>query len=194
MAPAQQPWFWLVAGPNGVGKSTYARQHLERAVGAVRFINMDELSRGIALRPEEAAPAAARIALRLFADFVHARRTFAIETTLAGRTHLMRVAEARAAGFKVGMLYFAVGDVITCIERVARRVKMGGHDVPEADIRRRFARSQTQFDTYRRRCDRWSLFNNEGAPWLAAEGQAQAVTFVDAAALAGVPEPLRRLT
>ncbi len=50
-----------------------------------------------------------------------------------------------------------------CVSRVAARVAKGGHNVPEADIRRRFAPANFNFwHIYRELSDEWSLFYNAG--------------------------------
>lgn len=47
------------------------------------------------------------------------------------------------------------------IERVKRRVALGGHAVPEMDIRRRFDRGlRNFFGLYSQLADRWALFDN----------------------------------
>lgn len=59
-----------------------------------------------------------------------------------------------------------------CLHRVAQRVASGGHDVPEADVRRRFGRSPQQFmQRYRLMADDWRLvFNGEAGYVTVAEG------------------------
>jgi len=41
-----------------------------------------------------------------------------------------------------------VRDVAVCLDRIARRVSEGGHDVPRADVERRFAHSLANFPEY----------------------------------------------
>lgn len=170
------PWFWLIAGPNGVGKTTYARAHLKAVAGTVRFVNADELARGVSpIEPEAGKVRAARLVLQFTAEHIAAGETFALETTLSGHAQLEAMARARAAGFRVGLLYFTVPDVETCLERIARRVAMGGHPVPEADVRRRFPRSAANFQHYAASADLWRLFDNRGAPAMVAEGSGPAI-------------------
>ncbi len=94
-----QPKLFLVAGPNGAGKTTYAFRHIRAVSGSARFVNLDEIARGLSpLEPKAAANRAARVALDLTRELIRDRTSFSIETTLAGRTHLRTLAEARAAG------------------------------------------------------------------------------------------------
>lgn len=165
------PWFWLIAGPDGVGKTTYARAHLRAVAGTIRFVNADELARGLSpIDPEAGKVDAARLVLTRTAAHIAAGETFALETTLSGHAQMTAVERARARGFRIGLFYFTVPDVATCLERIARRVAMGGHAVPEADVRRRFPRSHANFHRYAAAADLWRLFDNRGAPALVAEG------------------------
>ena len=63
-------------------------------------------------------------------------------------------------------------DVEMAIERVAIRVKQGGHNVPEEVIRRRFEHGLTNFERYKQLVDSWQLYDNSEIPTiLIAEGQ-----------------------
>lgn len=177
-----KPTLWLVAGPNGVGKTTYAFRHIRQVSGSARFVNLDEIARGLSpLEPDDGRLAAARIALVQIGNWLDAapagtaalRKPFTIETTLAGLTHLRTIARARAADWQVGMLYFAVKDVEICLQRIARRVSEGGHDVPEVDARRRFARSSANFARYVCAVDFWRVFDNThlDRPSVVSEGR-----------------------
>jgi len=167
------PTLWLVAGPNGVGKTTYAYRHIRAVAGSVHFVNLDEIARGLSpLAPEVARNAAARVAIERARELMAARVSFTIVTTLAGRTDLQTMTQARAAGFGINLLYFIVLDVSTCLVRIARRVSEGGHDVPEADVRRRFERSVHNFATCASAVTLWRVMDNAAAnPRTAAEGR-----------------------
>ena len=166
------PRLWLIAGANGVGKTTYAFRHIRAVSGSDEFVNLDELARGISpLNVEKGRIRASRMAIGLIDDLISARRSFSLETTLAGRTHLRTIASARDAGLEVAILYFVVSRVETSLERIARRVRQGGHDVPEPEVRRRFVRSLEQFGTYAAQADLWSVFDANAEPVIVAEGR-----------------------
>lgn len=186
------PWFWLIAGANGVGKTTYALRQLRSALGTFHFVNLDEIARGLSpLEPRAADRAAARVALARARELMRLHTTFAMETTLAGHAHRELVAAARGYGLHVGLLYFAVADPELCLERIARRVAEGGHDVPEADVRRRFVRSVANFARFAALADRWRLFDATGPrPGIVAEGEHDRARFRDEERLAGLPAAL----
>lgn len=190
-----KPVFWLIAGPNGVGKTTYARAHLATVAGTVDFVNLDEIARGLSpLAPERGRVASGRIALARLREFFAASATCATETTLSGNAQKGLIAEAKQAGFAIGILYFAVRAPETCIVRVARRVAEGGHDVPEADLRRRFARSLDNLPSYLALADIWRLFDSDnGRPRIVAEKHAQGIEIVDPTSLATLPPPIPSL-
>lgn len=189
-ADQKRPALWLIAGPNGVGKTTYARRYLRAVAGTGRFVNLDEIARGYApldATPDpETAAAAARTVLRRCAENIADRRSFALETTLAGRTHLRTVTAARAAGMAAHLLFCILPDVETALRRIADRVASGGHAVPEADARRRYARACANFATYAAACDDWRILDTQLAePRLVASGPPLSVA--DPALLAALP-------
>lgn len=175
---------WLVAGPNGVGKTTYARRHIEAFSGSRNFVNLDEIARGLSpFDPEAERIRAARVSLDFLRDTLQTpnggRRSVTLETTLAGRTHLRTIDLAHRHGWRVHILYFAVRDIDISLARIARRVSEGGHDVPEPDARRRFERSLTNFHAYATKADLWRVFdNNTNQPVVVAEGRAGCTSFM----------------
>jgi predicted ABC-type ATPase len=191
---ARRPVLWLIAGPNGVGKTTYARRFLRAVAGTERFVNLDEIARGFSpLTPTpdaETATAAARAVLSRSAENIAAGRSFALETTLAGRTHLRTLAAAKAAGFGVNLVFCTLPDVATALRRIADRVTTGGHAVPEADARRRFPRACANFAAYAAASDFWRVLDTQKAePRLVAAGPPAAIA--DPALHAVLPAELR---
>jgi predicted ABC-type ATPase len=182
MANAQKPVLWLIAGANGVGKTTYARDHIKAYSGTKSFINLDEIAKGLSpFDPEAERIRAARISLSYLYSLLDVprpadgqlelRKSLSLETTLAGLTHLRTISRAKANGWAVNLLYFAVQSPETALRRIARRVSEGGHDIPETDARRRFSRSIGNFRSYAARCDLWRAFDNNARPRVVAEGQ-----------------------
>lgn len=108
---------------------------------------------------------------------------FGFETTLAGRTYAAFLKELRSAGYSVHLYYLWLPDVELHIQRVAERVRQGGHDVPEEDIRRRYKRSLVNFfELYQPLADRWAVFDNTGtAPRMTASLNEQGMEIFDGA-------------
>jgi predicted ABC-type ATPase len=185
------PTLWLIAGPDGVGKTTYARPYLRTVAGTVAFVKVDGIAQGLSPFDVDARHrAVSRVALetvrRPLAVTSGERQSFAIETTLAGRTWLQVAGMAKAAGWRVGLLYFVVRDVETTHARIARRVAEGCHQVPESDAQRRFTRSLSHVGDYVALADVWRIFDANGLrPFVAAEGRTGCAGFPGD--LAGLP-------
>ena len=161
-------------------------RHLRAASGSINFVNLDEIARGLSpLDPSAAQMEAARIALSRARSFMRERTTFAMEPTLAGQSHLHILSGAVEAGLSTAMLYFSVRDPAIGLERIARRVAEGGHDVPEPVVRRRFARRLANLPTYAGVCDLWRIYEASGPrPALALEGGTSGLRYQDDEVLA----------
>ncbi|MEP7283182.1 MAG: AAA family ATPase [Rubrivivax sp.] len=155
----------VIAGPNGAGKTTFAREFLPHEAGCPVFVNADLIAAGLApFAPETAAVQAGRLMLRELARHFAARESFAFETTLSGRSYLHHIRVWQDAGYRVKLIFLQLDSAEEAIARVAQRVRQGGHDIPEATIRRRFAAGRQNFERlYAPRVDAWALYDNAGA-------------------------------
>ena len=176
------PSLYVIAGPNGAGKTTFIKRFAPRELALLDFINADEIARGLSpFVPERALLEAGRLVLTRFRQFVTDGRDFVLETTLSGRTYRNLFADARRAGYSVQLDFLMLPTVEQSQRRVARRVLSGGHNVPDADLRRRFAVSlRNLFTLYRPVLDYWRLHAaTVGRPLLIAHGSATALTIED---------------
>lgn len=163
----------MIAGPNGAGKTTFAREFLPNEAHCPEFINADLIAQGLSpFAPQNAAIQAARVMLTQIADKVEQRESFAFETTLAGRAYAHHIPRWRRRGYRVKLIFLSLPNVNLAISRVRTRVEQGGHDVPEAVIRRRFAAGLKNFHAlYKRLVDAWDLYDNaEAEPVLLESG------------------------
>ena len=155
----------IIAGPNGAGKTTFARSFLPQEAQCPRFINADLIAAGLSpFAPEAAALKAGRLMLAEIDDCVRKAESFAFETTLAGFAYLGRIQLWRAASYHVSLFFLRLPDAETAVARVAERVLQGGHHIPEAVIRRRFAAGLRNFENaYKPAVNAWADFDNVGA-------------------------------
>jgi predicted ABC-type ATPase len=163
----------IIAGPNGAGKTTFAREFLSKEVGVVHFVNPDLIASGLSpLRPELAALAAGRLFLRQLDQLARGKSDFAFESTLSGLTYLNRLKRWKRAGYRIEIIYLRIPSPRLAVRRIAARVKQGGHDVPRADVIRRFTRSWNNFAKhYRLLANAWSVYDNSTAvPRLLEQG------------------------
>lgn len=163
---AAKPTIYLIAGCNGAGKTTFAREFLLKEVGCANFLNADYLALGLSpLSPEAAAIKAGRLLLTEFKSLVARKETFALESTLSGLTYLRLLRNATRQGFRIYIHYLWLSSSAIAIARVRERVKKGGHNVPVTDIRRRFGRGRQHFvHDYAPLADRWALWDNQISP------------------------------
>lgn len=139
MSLARPPQAVIIAGPNGAGKSTLAPLLLAREFSISTFVNADVIAQGLAgFDPASAAIRAGRIMLDRLRELREARSDFAFETTLSGLAHRRTVLDLNDAGYETHLVFLWVPVPDVSVDRVRLRVTMGGHDVPEEDVRRRF--------------------------------------------------------
>lgn len=141
-----------------------------------RFINPDLIAAGLSpLAPEQELVAASRLFLSEIAACRRQRKDFAFETTLAGRSYLRLVRSLRADGWRVELIYLALPNKEMSHLRVAERVAHGGHNIPAADIERRFSRSLGNLlNSFSSAVDACRCFMNSGAvPELVFEQQGE---------------------
>ncbi len=159
-----EPEVLIIAGPNGAGKTTFARTFLPREADCPVFVNADLIAAGLApFAPDTVAQRAGRVMLQELDRHFKARVSFAFETTLAGRGYMQLIRKWQAAGYQVRLIYLQLGNVEKAISRVAKRVVQGGHNIPEAVIRRRFVAGLKNFHMlYAPLVDAWALYDNSG--------------------------------
>lgn len=164
--PAKQPTIYVIAGCNGAGKTTFAKEFLPKEVKCLRFFNADEIARGLSpFDPRASAIKAARLLLEEVHEAIARKQTFALETTLSGKTYIRVFQQARQNGFEIELHYVWLSSPAQAIARVQERVKKGGHAVPVADIRRRFKRSILHLlEDYLPLASRWVVWDNRVEP------------------------------
>jgi predicted ABC-type ATPase len=164
LAALAMPKCIIIAGPNGVGKTTFAHQYLLRDAEVVHFVNVDLIASGISpLKPEIANRTAGRLFLQELDRLASEKRDFAFETTLSGLTYVHRIKSWKAQGYRIEIIYLRVGSARLAVRRIAIRVRQGGHFVPDEDVFRRFDRSWNNFvSIYQPLADYWGVYDNTG--------------------------------
>ncbi len=163
----------LIAGPNGAGKTTFAREYLPHEAGCPNFINADLIAAGLApFYPAGAAVRAGRLMLLEMRRYLEQGASFALETTLSGRSYAQHIPEWQAAGYRVNLIYLKLRSIRLALARVKARVTQGGHHVPATVVRRRFKVGWANFEqVYRSLVNHWELYDNSGvSPLLLEQG------------------------
>jgi predicted ABC-type ATPase len=167
------PKIIIIAGPNGAGKITFAREFLPNEAGCPVFVNADLIAAGLApFQPAAAAMQAGRLMLEEIQRHVNEGHSFAFETTLSGRAYARWIPRWRARGYHVKLIFLGLALADQAVARVAMRIRQGGHAVPESVIRRRFeAGRHNLLEVYRHLVDCWQWYDNScPVPVLQAEG------------------------
>ena len=158
----RMPKLYIIAGPNGAGKTTFAKEFLPHYAKCSNFVNADLIALGLSpFSPSNVNIKAGKLLLGEIDNFIAHRVDFAFETTLAGKTYVNLINEAKLKGYFVHIIFLWIPSLYLAKERIKQRVKQGGHHVPDADVKRRLDRSlKNFFDLYRPLADAWDIFDN----------------------------------
>jgi len=150
----------IVAGGNGVGKTTFARAFLQEY--DYEFLNADEIAKSLsAANPSEKKISAGKLFFQKLNEAVEQNKSLLIESTLSGRYLQKMFGTWRKRDYQINIIFIFAESSEILIERIAERVKKGGHFVPDEDVRRRFMRGKENFwNIYKDLADSWSLFYN----------------------------------
>lgn len=156
---------YIIAGPNGSGKTTFATMFLPDYVKCPNFVNADLIAQGLApFQPRSAAIKAGKLVLQQIHEFAKRGVNFAFETTLSGKSYVKLFYELKGKGYALHLFFLWIPSPELAIARIKERVLEGGHDVPANDVRRRFSRGISNFfNLYEPLLDSWMLFDNSKA-------------------------------
>jgi len=175
---------YIIAGPNGSGKTTFAREFLPEYAHCSNFINADLIAAGLSpFSPQQVAIKAGKLVLQQIEELSNKHVDFGFETTMSGITYLRHINALKEKGYRIHIFFLWIPSSELAVVRVKDRVSQGGHDVPLKDIKRRFERSTEKFlKEYRLLADQWMLFNNAlGQPQLIARKQNAHIDVLDQA-------------
>lgn len=152
-----RPLVVVIAGPNGAGKSTTALSLLRGTLRVTESVNAAAIADGLsALRPDSVAIPAGRATPRRMLHLTESRVDFAFQTALASRSFVPWPARLRSDGYHVHVLFLWLESAELAVDRAGARVRLGGHAVPEATVRRRSGRGlQTFFRLRLPTADSW---------------------------------------
>jgi len=157
---------YIIAGPNGAGKTTASLTMLPEIWKCREFVNADEIAKGLSpFNPESVAIDAGRLMLKRIDQLLEGDESFSIETTLATRGYIKLVERAHEKGFVVNLLFFWLNSPEAAIQRVAKRVSEGGHNIPRDTIIRRYHLGiNNLFKLFMDKVDNWTLVDNSQNP------------------------------
>ncbi len=154
----------IIAGPNGAGKTSFANEYYASENHQSEYINADEIARR--LKKEGVSTGqldlkAGREMLKRIEELAQQRQNFTLETTLANLGYARKIPTWQKQGYVVILVYLRLPSIEDALARVKRRVELGGHNIPEATIRRRFDRSLSYLnERYKPVVDEWYVWNS----------------------------------
>lgn len=165
-APAD-PYFIIIAGPNACGKSTTGSALVKDQFG-LAAIDPDVLARKYRSDFPELSDYSANLAAVIEAErrvwkALAAGKSVAVETVLSSDKYIGAIEIARDRGYETIFYFVTVRSADIAVARVKERVRLGGHDVPEAKIRERWKRTHTNCASIFTKCDLAIAFDNSAA-------------------------------
>ncbi len=157
----------IFAGPNGSGKSTFTTVGVLKGfeIPVDRYINADNITRELSDRMPNATQTE-----REWAAFYEARNrretyreqriSFAFETVFSHPSTFLDIETCRQAGFEIIVIFVTTKNSAINVERVARRVLSGGHNVEREKIISRYQRSMFLLPRIVEQADRTFVYDN----------------------------------
>jgi predicted ABC-type ATPase len=167
------PNLYIIAGCNGAGKTTASFTILPEILKVKEFVNADSIAAGLSpFNVDSVAFEAGRIMLQRIQQLMEGKEDFAFETTLSTRSYVSFIKQARTNGYKVILLYFWLISPDFAKQRVGKRVRQGGHNIPDEVVERRYYRGISNLlNLYAPIVDNWIVIDNMNAePNIIARG------------------------
>jgi predicted ABC-type ATPase len=170
----------IIAGANGVGKTTFARAFLQEY--DYEFLNADEIAKSLsAEKPSEKKISAGKLFFQKLNEGIKQHKSLLIESTLSGRYLQKFIENLQNRDYQIRIIFLFAESPEILIERIAERVKKGGHFVPDEDVRRRFVRGKQNFwNVYKNLVDFWGLvYNSQDTFYDVALGEKEEIEIFD---------------
>ncbi|WP_269621554.1 AAA family ATPase [Zhongshania sp. BJYM1] len=155
----EEKQLWLLAGGNGSGKSTFYRTQLQPH--DLPFVNADILAKELfPEQPEQHSYEAAKLAEQIRLQLLRDGRTFCFETVFSHPSKIDFVAQAKALGYEIELVFIHLDNTALNNARVSQRVEEGGHNVPENKVNERIPRTLQNIKSALPLCDRAYFLDN----------------------------------
>ena len=168
---------YIIAGPNGSGKTTLAKELIKEE--NITFLNADEIAEKL---KDDIGLSAGRALLSKLEICLKNKESVVLESTISGSYHERVIERAKKEKYEIIFVYVFLASVEQNLARIKQRVKLGGHNVPELDVRRRYKRSLHNFWKVKQCANQWELYyNGENSYELVARGCDDVLEIMDEA-------------
>lgn len=157
--------YTIIAGVNGAGKSSLTGVLRQETNDLGVIVDVDKL----AAANGGNNLLAGRLAVERIRSCLAKGICFTQETTLSGALTARTARQARDLGYTVRMYYVGLDSAEESLLRIAGRVRRGGHNIPEEDVRRRFAGRVKSLAAVLPYCDKATFFDNDNGFVAVAE-------------------------
>ena len=149
--------YTIIGGVNGTGKSSLTGVLKTQTTDLGVIVDVDKIT----AQTGGSAVQGGKIALERIEDCLRRGVSFTQETTLSGRKTELTAARAKERGYTVRLYYVGLDTPEECLARIENRVRRGGHNIREDDVRRRFAGRWEAVAKVLPYCDEARFFDND---------------------------------
>ena len=149
--------YTIIGGVNGVGKSSFTGVLKERSTDLGIIIDVDKVTAELG----QGSLAGGKAALRKIDECIEKGVSFTQETTLAGRKTEATAKQVKELGYHVRLFYIGLDTAAESLNRIANRVRRGGHNIPENDVERRFVGRWEAVSKILPYCDEAEFYDND---------------------------------
>lgn len=158
-------YYTIIGGVNGVGKSSFTGVLKGTRSDLGTIIDVDKITAALGGNALEGG----KEAVRRMEDCLEKGVSFTQETTLSGFRTERTAQKARELGYSVRLYYVGLNTAAESLERIANRVRRGGHDIDSGDVIRRFAGRWEAVKKVLPYCDTAEFYDNDNGFALVAE-------------------------
>lgn len=149
--------FTIIAGVNGVGKSSFTGVLKEQCTNLGIIVDVDKITAELG----KGALAGGKAALKKINECIEKEVSFTQETTLSGRKTENTVRKLKDLGYHIRLFYIGLDTAAESLVRIQNRVKRGGHSIPDDDVKRRFASRWEAVSRILPYCDEAEFYDND---------------------------------
>ncbi len=149
--------YTIIGGVNGVGKSSLSGVLSAENTDLGIIIDTDKITAELGGDRIKGG----KLAIELIDDCLEKGVNFTQETTLSGVRTLKTIRKARERNYFIRLYYVGVNSSDESVKRIKNRVEKGGHDIPAADVQRRFAKRFNDLAAILPYCSEVRFFDNE---------------------------------